>query len=404
MNNDIKVNYYRSSSGKKWFFHLKKDNDGLLKYIREEDLHNRFIIVNKTNNLRLYTDFENYIDYINFINKIPEERRCCDEVIIENRFQKMRFDIDAKKSEINNIQKLLDSLIDSIIFVMNNKNITIDVEKDIIICSSNNDEKWSYHLIIDNYYCENEFEAKEWYNQIINLIDYDYHKFVDHSIYSSNHTLRILGCTKENENRKKIFIDKWIYHDKTIQYKYRVKVKNKNMEFHLQLMSSLITFVDECKLLPKIFFKPINHFRVVDEIDDKLISWIDQLLRDKDNSFKFDKKLGNILLYNRIKSSDCLICDRVHENENIFLKLNSINTDIDLYEYKYEIYLYCRRAEKDKKYKIGLLEKKKFIENLDNNKQIISLKPENRQNTKNLKISELLELSKKENKKSFLCK
>lgn len=47
---------------------------------------------------------------------------------------------------------------------------------------------------------------------------------------------------------------------------------------------------------------------------------------------------GGIIIFNRVKSSFCSLCERVHDEENIFLKIEMNN----------DIHYYCRRAQEEK--------------------------------------------------------
>ena len=115
---ETKSSYYVSSDKKKWFYHLKEDKNGLLSSLREEEKYSKLLIVNTINNIRYYTDFDSYIDYFSYLRNLPIHLRCCDEIILGDRSQKLRFDIDAIKSELENIQDLIDELVSSLLLLL----------------------------------------------------------------------------------------------------------------------------------------------------------------------------------------------------------------------------------------------------------------------------------------------
>ena len=87
---------------------------------------------------------------------------------------------------------------------LNDFNVIIDISTDILIFTSHNENKKSYHIIIDHYYHMNNLEAKAFYNEIISKISPNFTKFIDHSVYSSIQQYRIVGSQKVNSNRPKI--------------------------------------------------------------------------------------------------------------------------------------------------------------------------------------------------------
>lgn len=387
--------YHCTPNGKRWYYHLKKDNDGLLCEMREEEMYSHLLIVNNINNVRYYTSFETFIDYILYIRRVPRLSRCCDEIILEDKYQKLRFDIDAKREEMEDIRGLIDNLIESLIKVFLENNVNIDKERDILICSSNNDIKWSYHIILDNFFCDNCHEAFAWYSKVMNIMDKSYRKFVDSSVYSANHALRILGCTKPEQDRMKIFENKWEYKGEMIEYRYKEKIKNHVHQFNLELEATLITLTDGCLPLPNIAeykTKVYNNEPLDDIIGEKAIF----LLRCKnDNSYRVERKVGNIILLSK-KYKFCEICDRDHDNENPYLLL--VDRKNREHVYCYDVLLYCRRSEKNKNINLGRIEKYKE----DKKTKIVNNYTNNETKGIDDNILMILELSKKDNKNLFI--
>ena len=388
---DNKLSYYVSLDKKKWYYHLKEDKNGLLSNLREEEKYNKLLIVNTIKNVRYYTDFDNYIDYFFYLRNLPLYMRCCDEIILADRNQKIRFDIDAKKIDLPEIQDLIDQLVTSIIKEMENEKIKIDLTRDIIICSSNNEIKWSYHIIINNWFCLNCNEVKEWYNRIIRNIDNKYHIFIDNSIYNGNHTLRILGSTKKDEIRIKEFMKTWKYKDELITYKYEIKPNNENKELLYQIKESLITITNKCKLLPIVFDeesqKKMKNLDPSFEIDDKLLEMIKYKIKDiYPDEFRIEKIVNNIIICVRERESYCWICERTHENQHpfLFVKENKINENKF-----YEIYFSCRRMTNRKMQKL-------FDINICNKKEQIE-----KENKMNQQIKELIDIAKKDKQNIF---
>lgn len=386
-------NYYLSN-GKKWYYRLKEDTGapGLLNELDEEDRYFKFIIfMFSSDGHRMYTYFDDYCDYISYYFKLKEERRCCDEIILEEKQQKMRFDIDAKKEELEDIQALFNSLIDAILKTYKEHGITLDISKDIIVCSSHSEVKWSLHLVLDNWYCDNSRECKEWYERTMRNLDKKYTKFIDSQIYGSNHAFRLLGSTKFNEKRYKVFNQEWNFKEDIIKYVYPEKIQSDKHKFLLEFDASAITLVSKCYPLPQLIqTKEENNYLMSHSLNDDAVLMAVELNKEKNGkSMKVIKIQGNLIIFSRGLPTHCIICDRVHETEGSFLVLKSVNNG--QYEFKYDVYFDCRRSN-GKRELLGTIKKNKFGEKI---KGI-----EEKKNSE-IDLDKLFRLAKKENKKLF---
>jgi hypothetical protein len=377
MDTEVAPKYYSGKGGRKWYYRLKEDPDtpGLLNILSEEERQLLLIIfMVSPEGKRLYTTFEDYTDYIQFYYKelVQPERRCCDEVILEEKRQKIRFDIDAKKEDLLEPQPFLDHLVDCILYVFQQHNITLNVSTDFIWCTSHSETKWSYHLILDNYCCTSSKEVKEWFSQIYFLIDSSHQKFLDTQIYSANHGFRLLGSTKFGEIRIKKFCSEWIYKDQTISYVYPEKIVSPKHQLLLEFDAATVTLVMKCQPLPTLLPEEQKFTPSTPNASEDVVKEAMDLCRQKNHDvFKFKKTMGNLVLLERTKEAHCIICHTVHERTEPFLVIKSNG----------QVWFDCRRSQG----------KRELLGNIN----MVTL-PE-----KKLDTQKLLKLAKLENKKLY---
>lgn len=295
---------------------------------------------------RVFMAFDSYIDFTQWIIKIPMTERCYHEVIYGNKPQKLRFDVDINKKDIDNnedidqlSQKVLESLVDSAMIVFNNLyKRELDIV-DILICeshgSSGDDYKKSYHLIIPKYYVDNNNEAKYFYEEVVNNMEKSYRKWVDPSVYSSKKNFRTLLSTKLNQNRYKILNNEWLYKGKNISYKAIESEPNISDWFDYTLITSVANSVPLPIINP--YQNDNNNISKIiynNEVPDVIVSQFNRAFDiacvntyKSENivphvNYKTNKQNGFRLNLIRVKSSYCSMCDRFHDSNGAYLNVN----------------------------------------------------------------------------------
>jgi hypothetical protein len=375
------------TNGKRWYYRLKGEK-GLLDSLSDDDKMSHLIVsfIN-IEGKRFYTSFDNYIQFLNYMLKISEEKRNFHEVTIDRRPQKMRFDLDIKKfkyyedkkiEEVNEqqVQMFFDGLIQATIEQFEDFGFPLDPMKNLLVFSSHGKEKWSYHIIIDGFYCDNHQEAGELYKRIVKRIPSDQQKYLDwldSSIYSVNHCLRTLGSVKDGivdgivERRIKILEKSWRWKDQRIDFVYSEKPRTEAHRLSLEFERCFLSLTENCFPIPNL----VQKYHSEDGLSEKKPEKADEVVLDfgfrlfqsiYGDIYSYFGTMGNIIMMTRNRPSGCPICERVHEKDNGFLMIKPIHSDNNVLD-KYEIYFDCRRSN-GKKIMIGekmVLKEKKEV-------------------------------------------
>lgn len=366
-----------------------KQARGLLDDYKLEQLDGKLIVCMMTpkakttdgNDLRLYSFFDSYIDFASYQRKFSPERRSFYEVILGGTLQKPHFDIDLNSEELLPIHPDListgnlikDAVITSIIKVFEEKGVILDPIRDILIYTSHNQTKQSYHIIVNNYCHYNNEEAKALYKLVVakfpeELMPY-VKKTIDPKVYSPTQQFRILGSQKIGSGRVKVFAKTFTYQNQTYEHQYIEPAETPEYEMILQLEESLLSSTSSCNILPS-FLDPNNlgyngqngayaaKYNTEDVTKDLAARAIQLLAslggvtpKDKRFPYQFLGIKGGIISLKRLKASKCQLCNRVHENENPYLLVVGEGNNKT-------IYFHCRRAPAEKKLLIGYLDEK----------------------------------------------
>ena len=358
-------------NGIHWFYRLKGDNGLLANMTDEERVYHLIVSFINPEGIRFFTSFDSYIKFIQFMLTIPEQKRNFHEVTLENRHQKMRFDIDIKRISdagivpFYQVQSFLDDLITSCIQEFEEIGIKLTPEKNFLVFSSHGREKWSFHIIIDGFYCENNRECIELFKRITTRMKSQYIYWLDSGIYSPNHCLRILGSCKEDEEeiRKKKLETSWQYLDKEIKYEYSQEVKSDKHKIVLEFERSFLSLTENCYPIPNLIQQVLmdGMTEVKDnkslELDEQIMDYAFRVFKSTFGDMcSYVSTMSNMIMLKRNYPSGCPICDRVHEADNAYLLVkesaDTKNTTSTSSIKKYDILFDCRRAN-GKKMKIG---------------------------------------------------
>lgn len=216
---------------------------------------------------RLYTLFDNYIEFAGFHQRYPPADRNFYELAIGDFLQKPHFDLDVKAGDIGNTtlsldevgEQLKDTVVEQIIAILAEKDVRLDIRRDVLIFTSHGNtsvsSKRSYHIVINNYCHYNHKEARALYDLVISRFPDSmkpFAKFVDVAVYSSKQQFRMLGSQKKDSGRPKRFASSWMYKGQQIDHIYLEQPEDSDHEFMLQLEESLLTNTASCYLLPSL--------------------------------------------------------------------------------------------------------------------------------------------------------
>ncbi len=339
------------------FFHYFKanpnrPNQALQEYYSVDQISGGFVVQyskpkinlnpNENSNTFLYGLFESPQHFHQWYTGIRFNRRYFFESI-QSGPQKMHYDIDISDKdcipELFNItyaEELKDKVIE-----LTREIIPFDLEKDIILCSSHGAHKFSYHIIINNYYLADNAQCKEIYNRVKERLTLQDGEFIDHMVYSPFQQFRLLHSQKPGSNRPKIFCKEWNFKRTKIVHQYTANNPHTNIdEDYQQFIETLVGHIKPSDKLIKINVTPPNrpinnssHFNLSNIEYDELLD----LLPDPDAFSIIGPVKGNsnLISLRRLRPTDCSICDREHEHENPFIII-----------YNNAIYWDCRRRDK----------------------------------------------------------
>lgn len=244
---------------------------------------------------RVYSDV---IDFYTHMMKMDPAERLFHEVIFDQP-QKLKFDIDANVADLQNIKygELLTSILESITDTFL---ATFGEElspNNIIICESSGNDKYSAHIIIDNYYVDGCMQAKEFTRRVAECIPSVHKRFLDMSVNKNIQNFRIIGCRKRGSDRVKRLADNCT---------------------HINPIRCFITDVADCT---QLCINNINMpaYEIMAEVvpDDMqmAINTANKLITD--HKYKYTR--GNMLFFTRIMPSHCAFCDREHTRDNTLM-------------------------------------------------------------------------------------
>lgn len=302
---------------REWYYnYIKKEGKLTLSDIyTEEEVNDGLLISLRYKGSKLFSLFRDYIEFLEYNDKVIESKRCFFEVILGQKKQKPRFDIDIEK--VGNLEEMGNKVVTKLINTFVDIIQDIDFKKDLMIFTSHSDTKRSFHIVINNYYHNNNLEAREFYNIIKSKIDGKYSKYIDHAVYSKFQQFRVLGSQKEDSNRPKIQL-----------------MSFKKLTFSpVTFRESLVTYTKNCKYIKGIVVKE----SLCHNIDglDLSSNTIDEIMKlIPDETLTISNVKGQMIMLRNNKGYYCSACDTTHEHENPFMLLigNSVFFNCRRYE------------------------------------------------------------------------
>jgi len=314
---------------------------GLLDDYRKEDLIGHLVILYTRRWEQdvdyLYGYFDSYVEFYEYYKQFPVKDRCFYEII--NFYQKPHFDIDIGYNKVKNnyfldqdlsiekFQEIAKLLIETIIksckiTMLPNE---LSLEKDVLIYTSHGydhkkqQEKLSYHIILDNWSHFDNIEAKSFYDKVSRLtqcfLNGRYCEFLDEKVYSENQAFRLLGSHKVDDQRIKKLQESFEYENKIIHHQFDEYMDNLKEMNHFS--KSLITFTSGCKLLQSFkvdkIYKQVKQYDLSEKDVNEITGFLNLKFKDQ---FRIREIKVNKINLVKTRPYYCSLCQRVHPNEN----------------------------------------------------------------------------------------
>lgn len=315
-----------------------------LNKVQESELFNTvktrpcgLIVARQINTWMNYSYFSSVNEFVNYVLKIPTFERTFHEVVFKGK-QKIKFDIDGKSSLFKDFSwmDVFKDLIYSLCYVCKKICVTKIKSENIILYSSSDADKISFHVIIDGFYVEKHNHSKRIAINTVNIMNPLYKQFVDMSVYSSTQNFRFPFCVKINSKRIKSLV---IYKKK--QYFTCDKMENAAIELIENSMVNVVKkgckrmMLKACSETPRPMIKYTPTFERTEKHFNKA--------RDHLGEDAFGFTVGGVeknrIDLIRYTATYCSSCNRVHERENAYIYW----TKIGIIE---KTYFVCRRSGK----------------------------------------------------------
>lgn len=304
--------------------------------------HNpQFIVHNEVG--RSFTVLDSVADFKEWF-ACPNTPRTLHEVILGDRPQKLKFDIDAEVEKLATLPDYMpaaprlvpdaDSYNDHMLYEhkvalaewkamtpLNRKarrlfdvvtnaiesafsdvygNMLFIDEFDLAVSDSTDHTKFSRHIVLHRYYVANYAEATFFTEQVLAHLPAEYHQFLDATVNASRHNFRLPFCHKEGSTRvKRCYIgcpDDMIVSDVSTALPLPQKVAKK----------------DQTHAYPEV------------EVTDENIKAALEISAEYTEGFAYDGCVGTLLLFKRLKPTHCILCDRVHDkNHTLMIGMNN---------------------------------------------------------------------------------
>lgn len=244
--------------GKRKYFSLKE----LMKDYHEED----YVVQKAERNCRFYLKFDSCRSFFYWYSSFEESQKTFSEVIMSGP-QKLKIDIDYR---CKNMSEVLDCVKDVLAsFGLKRPNIIVyDIEK-------------TYHLVISNYFFASNVHCRYVASKIKERVD------IDMSVYSTVQHFRTEGSTKHGE----------------LRWKRRMSSPLTSSSFS----EGAISCLQGCEY----FELSVSKYAVKARGSSEMLNPMEH--------FRIREVRGDMILLDRISSSFCKICDRVHDKENAYM-------------------------------------------------------------------------------------
>ncbi|QGR54322.1 hypothetical protein [Moumouvirus maliensis] len=315
---------------------VKKNNKSGRKFIIFDNFHNFLHNRNK-----YPYSHEILVDHINYVNNT--------HVDMIRSGGRLVFDFDIKYSSISYIPNNIKSQIEECInLVIDKYFINVDKQKIQFIWSScDNSEKMSKHLTVKNLYFDDWINfSKFFYKRFIKIWDTIYtwikgKDLIDEQIVRKSASLRMVGSFKIGgnilslDNQKHTFQDSLIriYQKSLMEIEQIINLTNLKEKYHQKYLNPINKTLQYRNIITS------TEVQIDNKIYQKAFKCLDNIMPD---IFKIGKINNNIIHLIRLNPHECLLSEKIHENENAFLILEN---NINYYNIYFGCYRYCGKDE-----------------------------------------------------------
>jgi hypothetical protein len=299
-----------------------------------------------------YKVFDSWDNFWIFADSIPIQERCFHEVIMGNKPQRIKFDLDVKSADLHKlplseietitnheydnefediegigelhepkakmyiiIKYILSIILDQLyIDYFDSDNIVLTTQSFIILDSSGytdisctpDNYKFSYHIILTNYLVNNYTEAKYISTGVYNKIHEKIQFVLDTGVNKSIQNFRLIDSTKPKHSR---------FLKSTSEYDlYNVDIATRKNSVICPGTKLPILSV-KCNGVVK------EDPNISADYIEKAVEDVCKIAEDKGllESHKFRNISGMLFMFDRISPSMCNICHRIHDNDNTLM-------------------------------------------------------------------------------------
>lgn len=277
---------------------------------REEIIHSYIVRSEKLNNKHLVFSTSDEFDKYVFEHTYDGLH----ELILGIHPQKLKFDIDCTNMQINP-DEMLDHIMNVILTEMWHTWPRYAPSRNsfLITTASKPGEKYSFHIISQDYIVSNNVDAKTFTDNIIEKIDTKYRQFIDVNVNRSLQYFRILHSAKYQSTRVKL------------PYGTSNSIKPSEACIAIRENESLYHILDAIS-------KPLVPYNESLPVAD-IIDFIPVMAH-----FEYKSHTHNMIYFRRLSASYCRLCQRTHDTDNTMMIRYFINNHmLTLTEY-------CRHA------------------------------------------------------------
>jgi hypothetical protein len=332
---------------------------------------------------RQFLVFESTDEFLDWYSKLADNQRCCHEVVFGNRYQRIKFDIDALSSKVDEIpdsvvtsamtsanittaasdteadlqimdmfnitetkvncrtekmhnimrvllEAILDELHDGYYGVIDGFNPTLG---DLVVTDSSGQTtagwKYSYHILTLPYYVASNEESREFTAQVLSRLPADFKKIIDGGVNKRLQHFRFVGSTKLGSER---------YKRATVEIATAL-----GTAVGVQMSNMFVTAPAGVAALPRIYVTEPDKSGVAPAAGyssrDKLVEQILSVSADAIQHHTLLGVRGTLMCFERNKPSYCVICCEMHHNDNTLMLGFNVSNGVSCL-----VFEHCRHA------------------------------------------------------------
>jgi hypothetical protein len=280
------------------------------------------IVIRDESGGKKYKVFNNIAHYESFLGCCPESARIHHEVIVGVLPQRIRFDIDAPSNISTQQQRIFAALFVDRVARLFSIWFRLKLSADsIAIEDANGADKFSLHIKVIPYLCPNNQEVARFATLVRNMLPDQYVNWVDWNVYKSTQNFRMPFSHKLNAPNRTF---------RLVPFKSGSQLLIADL-----LVQPLVDSLPIVARIEVIVAQPSKKSHTIANrainIDESQIS---ALLRDYlvdgdgRDIFSFKSINGAIINFDRLHSSYCEFCARVHELDNTLFAFVNLRDEL----------------------------------------------------------------------------